>query len=125
MNTLLLDRDLWDLCKDSQGNIALANNPYAIAQDTASALRLFLGELWYDTAKGVPYLEQILGQMPALNAVKSLFSQAALAVPEVVAAQVFIESVTDRTLIGQVQVTTDAGTFLVVTGVLPANIIPA
>ena len=47
--TLLLDRTTWDLCLDANGNIAMATGPYAIAQDVASAVRL-----WHDTTKGVP-----------------------------------------------------------------------
>jgi len=59
--TLLLDRTVWDLVLDSNGDIALASPPYALEQDVASAVRLFLGELWYDTTKGIPYLKKFLG----------------------------------------------------------------
>ena len=64
MKTLLLDRTQWDLVQDANGNIALATEPYARAQDVASACRLFRGELWYDTAAGIPYFEDILGKSP-------------------------------------------------------------
>ena len=87
MKTLLLDRTVWDLVLDTSGNIALASNPYAIAQDVASAVKLFLGECWYDTTKGIPY-----------------FDQAALTVPEVVQAQCTIVSIKDRVLTGQIEV---------------------
>ena len=63
-NTLLLDQSAWDLVIDSAGNIAMATPPYALAQDVASAVRLFLGELWYNTPKGIPYFEDVLGQLP-------------------------------------------------------------
>ena len=36
-NTLLLDRTVWDLLLDGSGNIAIATEPYATAQDVASA----------------------------------------------------------------------------------------
>lgn len=109
MKTLLLDRTIWDLVKDASGNIALAAEPYALAQDTGSAVKLFKGELWYDTSKGIPYWEQILGRYPPLNIMKAQFQRAALTVPGVVAALAFISSVDDRTVSGQVQVTDRAG----------------
>ena len=62
MNTLYLDPQSWDLVLDTAGNIALAKDPYAKAQDVASACRLFAGELYYDTEKGIPYFEETLGK---------------------------------------------------------------
>lgn len=109
MDTLLLDRSNWDLCKNAAGDIAMASDPYAIAQDVASAIKLFLGELWYDTTKGVPYFGQILGERPPLTFLKAKFIAAALTVPEVVSAVCYIESITGRTIIGQVQVTDKTG----------------
>lgn len=108
-STLLLDRSTWDLCLDSSGNIALAAPPYALAQDVASALKLFSGELWYDTTKGVPYWAQILGQAPPVPLMKAKFEAAALTVPGIVAARCFIESVTARSVTGQVQCTDGSG----------------
>jgi hypothetical protein len=104
-----LDQLAWDLLIDIDGNIAVATDPYSIAQDAASAIKLYLGELWYDTTQGVPY-EQILGQFPALTYVKSQLVNAALTVPEVASAQVFISGFAGRQLSGQVQVTTASGT---------------
>ena len=108
-NTLLLDRTLWDLVLDTSGNIAMASAPYALAQDAASAIRLFQGELWYDTAKGVPYFSQVLGQFPPVALLKSLFEAAALTVPSVVAARCYITSIAGRQASGQVHVTDTAG----------------
>lgn len=105
MNTLLLDQTTWDLCLDVHGNIAMAQNPYALAQDTASAVRLFQGEAWYDTAQGIPYFDQILGQTPPLLLVKKLLETAALTVPELVGAKAYISGLVDRVLTGQIQVT--------------------
>ena len=109
MNTLLLNRSTWDLCLDSSGNIALASEPYSLAQDVASALRLFQGELWYDTTSGVPYWSQILGKMPPVSLMKAKFVAAALTVPGVVAATCYIESVSARKVTGQVQCTDASG----------------
>lgn len=109
MKTLLLDSEQWDLVADAFGDIAVASNPYALAQDAASAIKLFLGEQYYDTTKGVPYWQDILGLYPPLSLVKAKFVEAALTVPEVVAAQCFIQSFIRRELRGQVQVTDKEG----------------
>ena len=109
MNTLLLSRDLWDLCLDSAGNIAMASGPYAIAQDVSYAARLFLGELWYDTAEGIPYFETVLGHAPSIPFFKGLIRDTALAVPGVADAVVFISAIENRSLRGQIQITTTTG----------------
>lgn len=108
-DTLYLDPGTWDLTLDSSGNIALASNPYSLAQDAASACRTFLGECWYDTTIGIPYWQEILGHFPSLSLVKSDLVSAALTVPGVVSAQVFISGVDNRQLQGQVQVTDSSG----------------
>jgi hypothetical protein len=100
MNTLLLDQTTWDLCLDANGNVAMASDPYAIAQDVASAVRTFLGECWFDTTLGVPYFEEVLGHWPSLQLVKSLIEAVALKVPEVTAAQCVVASLVDRVLTG-------------------------
>ena len=109
MNTLLLDRARWDLVCDANGNIAMATNPYSVAQDVASAVKLFAGELYYDTTQGVPYWEQILGQRPPMALVKQAIVRAALTVPEVVQARCLIASFAGRVLTGQVQVIDTTG----------------
>jgi hypothetical protein len=103
MKTLLLDRSVWDLVLDAGGNIALASEPYAIAQDVASAIKLFLGELWYDTTKGIPYFEQILGQSPPIALVRAHVERAALTVPGVVSARCTVASFSDRVISGRVE----------------------
>jgi hypothetical protein len=118
--TLLLDTDRWDLVTDAAGNIAVAAPPYAMAQDAASAVRLFKGELWYDTSQGIPYFQQVLGKQPSLGSLKSAFTTAATAVPNVESAQTFISSITNRGVVGQMQLTTTAGTKIAVTGTLQA-----
>lgn len=106
-DTILLDTVAWDLVLDAAGNIAVASEPYSLAQDAASAIKTFLGECFYDTTIGVPY-DQILGAAPSLDFVKSQLVLAALTVPGVASAQVFITSIVDRTVSGQVQVTSEA-----------------
>lgn len=109
MDTLLLDVSRWDLVLDAAGNIARASPPYALAQDVASAIRLFLGELWYDTSKGVPYFESVLGHTPSLTEFQSLMVNAALTVPGVASAQCILSSFESRTVQGQVIFTDDSG----------------
>lgn len=109
MNTLLLDRTAWDLVLDASGNIAMASNPYALAQDVASAVKLFKGECWYDTTKGIPYWQQILGQWPPLAVIRAYVESAALTVPGIVKAQCKIVQTADRTITGQVEITDAAG----------------
>jgi hypothetical protein len=112
-STLLLDRDTWDLCIDALGNMALATEPYSIEQDVASACRLFTSELYYGGAKGISYFKTILGRPISERILKSEITNAALGVPGVKSVQVFFESVADRSVGGQVQITTSEGTFTV------------
>ena len=114
MNTLLLDQTTWDLCLDASGNIAVAADPYAQAQDAASAIRTFAAEVWYNTAKGVPYFGQILGRFPPVPLIKAQLVKAALTVPGIVAAECTLASIRDRKLSGQVRITNIAGTILTV-----------
>ncbi len=109
MKTLLLDTDKWDCVLDSGANWAIATEPYQVAQDVASAIRLFLGECWYDTSKGVPYLTDVLGHSPPPTYFQTLIENAALTVPTVVSATCTIASLEDRTVTGDVTFTTDNG----------------
>lgn len=103
--TLLLDTVAWDLVLDANGNIAVASEPYALAQDAASAIRTFLGEVYYDTTIGVDYLNNF-GKLASLTLLKAqMQDQAAAANPDIASAIVFIASTDGRVLSGQVQVT--------------------
>lgn len=108
-DTLLLDGSAWDLVLDSSGNIAMAAPPYALAQDVASAMRLFLGELWYDTTKGVPYFEDVLGKLPPPSLLLGHLEAAALTVPGVVQAQCIIDAFDDREIRGRNQFIDETG----------------
>lgn len=132
MNTLLLSEPLteepsgWDLTLDAAGNLAVAIGPYAIAQDVASAVRLFLGELWYDTTSGVPY-DQILGQRPPLQFLKAQFVAAAMTVPGVASVLCFLTGPgRNREVGGQVQITDNTGRLTVIesTTILQPGVVP-
>lgn len=109
MKTLLLDVSGWDLLADAAGNIAAAVAPYQHAQDVASALRTFLGEVWYDTSVGIPYFTEVLGHTPPVTFFQELMVQAAKTVPGVVSAECTIEAFENRKVTGQVTFTTDDG----------------
>ncbi len=106
LNTAINDEGFstWDLYIDGNGNIALATGAAALAQDAASAIKTFLGEIYWDTTVGVPWSQQILGKKPSLALLKQQLVDAALTVPDVASAVVFIAGFTNRTVSGQVQV---------------------
>ena len=110
MKSLLLDRTAWDLVLTASGDIAVASEPYAIAQDVATALRTFKNDCWYDQAKGLPYWQKILGKFPPMSVVRSLLEKEALTVAGVVSAKVVNLSITDRALTGEVEITDTYGT---------------
>ena len=108
--SLLLDIEAWDLCLDAKGNWALAEDPYAILQNVSTACRLIQGELYYDTTKGVPYWSDVFSGAYPLELLKADLEDAASAVTGVDDATVYISSLTNRELTGQVQVSTAYGT---------------
>jgi hypothetical protein len=81
----------------------------------ASAVRLFLGELWYNTPQGIPYFEEILGQLPPLTLIIAYIERAALTVPGVVKAQGIISAFEGRKITGQIQFIDETGTANAVT----------
>ena len=109
-STLALDQEAWDLVLDINNNWALANAPYSIAQDVASAVKTFVGECWYDISLGLPYWQNILGKYPPLSFVKQQIINAAMTVPNVVSVVVVFDKIQDRLLSGQIQITDTDGT---------------
>lgn len=102
MATLLLDRDPWDLCLDAAGNIAVAQEPYALVQDVASEARVWAGECYYDTSIGVPY-PNILGKVQPVQLLKSSLAEAAQRVPNVTNPVVYLTAIKGREVGGQIQ----------------------
>jgi len=102
--TMLLD-DTWDLTVDAAGNMALApmTPPDNLAQDAASAVRTWLGEEYWNTQIGIPW-QTILGSVPNLPLLKQQLVNAALTVPGVATAIVFLSSFDNRAISGQIQV---------------------
>lgn len=108
-DTLLLDRDLWDLVLDASGNLAVASDTYSVVQDVASACRTFLGEVYYDTTDGVPYFQSILGKTPSASFIKAQLVIAASSVPGCNDPVVYLTGLVGRKLTGQVQFTDSNG----------------
>lgn len=109
-STLLLDRTTWDLAVDASGNIAMASAPYATAQDISSAVRVFQGECWYNTALGLPYLNKILGRNQSVSVFRSNVEQVAATVPEVASVKCVLSRMNaSRQLSGVILFTTDSG----------------
>lgn len=109
MSTLLLSIDLWDLVADAAGDIAVATDPYCVAQDVASAVKTFLGEVYYNTSLGVPYFQQILGKFPPLALLKAQICAEAARVPGCTNPKCFIAKVNDRAVTGQITFTDSNG----------------
>ena len=107
--TLLLDREFWDLSIGADGNIALASEPYSQTQDAASAVRVFQGECFYDTALGVPYFSDVLGRYQPTQIMRARAQLAALTVPGVTDATAILVTGPNRELTGQIQITTANG----------------
>lgn len=113
-NTLLLDTQAWDLVLDASGNIAMASPPYSLAQDVASAVRTFLGEVIYNTKDGIPYFDDVLGMLPPAALLTQLITNQALTVPGVLKAQTVITSFDSENITGQIQFTIENGEVVVV-----------
>jgi hypothetical protein len=108
-DTIYMNPTSWDLDVDADGDIAVAAEPYALAQDAASAIKTFQGEAYFDTTIGVPLRQEILGQSPSTALIKSQLQAAAEAVPGVASAEVFITGIAGRVVQGQVQVKSTSG----------------
>lgn len=101
--TLLLDRATWDCALDAFGNMAVAAEPYSQEQDVASECRVFAGEAYYDTTRGIPYFSEILGRTQPVQVINEKLAAAAKLVPGVTQAIVVLNEVTARGVAGQVQ----------------------
>lgn len=107
--TLLLDRPTWDLCLTANGDIAVASEPYSMEQDVASECRIFEGECYYDTTRGISYFS-ILGRPIPVQLLKQSLIAAAKRVPGVNDATVYLNELTPRSFGGQVQFSSGVAT---------------
>ena len=65
-NTLMLN-DKWDIYVDEAGNIATVTDDYAIAQNIANAVRLFVGDAYFEQTRGVPYLTEVFSKKTGVS----------------------------------------------------------
>jgi hypothetical protein len=110
MQTALLDLTTWDFVLNTNGDLAMASDPYSVAQDVASACRTFLGEVWYDTTIGVDYFQDALGKNQPLSLLRQALIDAALTVPGCTNPVVYFAAPVGRKLTGQIQFTDSNGT---------------
>ncbi|MDE9483274.1 hypothetical protein KKJ06_18465 [Xenorhabdus bovienii] len=103
--SLLLNADEWDVMLDDLGNLAITQNPYAVAQDVACACSTFLGECWYDTTLGIPYYQRILGHWPGTQLINAKMEQEALKLPYVQSASCTAVSDAHRSINGVMTIT--------------------
>lgn len=88
-DTLALTVPGWDLDLDSRGNIRTVGDAtpgtqtgpgMRLAQDVASRVRAWLGEVWFDVNQGIDY-PRYLGQAPSLTQLRADFQNEAVLVP--------------------------------------------
>ena len=108
MNSLALS-DKWDLSLTVGGNIAVVSGSARVAQDVASYERVFLGEGWYDTQAGIPYLLRELAALPPAELVIERARRRGLQVPGAAGIDVKLIEFDHRVLRGEIFVTTDSG----------------
>lgn len=104
--TMQLDTGTWDLTLDGAGNLAVANDGYATAQDVASACLVFSGECYYDNTLGIPWKTEVLGKRPSPGYIQQKMQTEALKLPIVdkAMANVFFDKNT-RSMRGTIRVT--------------------
>ena len=88
-DTLALTAD-WDLDLDDQGSLRTVGDATAqdvqtgpgmrLAQDVATRLRAWRGEVWFDTTQGIDY-PRYLGLAPSVIQLRADFQSEALLVP--------------------------------------------
>jgi hypothetical protein len=90
VDTLALDISLWDLDVDSQGNLRTVGDATStldqtgpgmrLAQDVATRVQAWQGEVFFDTTQGINY-PAYFGGPPNLSLLQSVFNTEALKVP--------------------------------------------
>lgn len=109
MKTIKLD-DNWDICLDDLNNWAVAEGNERLAQDVASSVMVFKGELPFDKERGVEYNKPD-DVRPTL---KTDMNAQALLVRGVEDSTVVFNNLTDRTLNATIYVTNEQGEVITV-----------
>lgn len=90
VDTLALDTSLWDLDVDPKGNLRTVGDAtpdsdqtgpgMRLAQDVATRVQAWRGEVFFDTTQGIDY-PAYFGGPPNLSLLQSVFNTEALKVP--------------------------------------------
>lgn len=90
--SLYLNPDNWDIELDGKGNLRTTDNPYACAQDVATACSTLRGECIYNATAGIPYFENIMGVQPGAGAVQTYLENEAMRLPYIAQASATVIS---------------------------------
>lgn len=115
--SLLLTND-WDITLDSAGNLAIADNNYSIAQDVASAVKLFTNDAYFDTQAGIPHFEISLKRNVSASVVRARIKEAAENVLGVKSATVDLIEISNNTLRAEILITLEDDTTAQITSEL-------
>ncbi|CAI3955024.1 unnamed protein product [Commensalibacter communis] len=108
MMDLLLTED-WDLTLDLNGNIAVCEAPYSIAQQAANEIKLFEGEGWYDRSQGTPHFAKTLGVNSNLGLIRNVLLDRVNGVDDVFRSDIDMYIDSSRVLHGNIFITSKSG----------------
>lgn len=99
----------WDLKVDINGDIAVCEGAYSIAQQVANEIKLFAGEGWYDLTQGTPHFAQILGINSNLGLIRNILLDRVNGVDNVRSSDIDMYVDSSRTLHGNIFITSKDG----------------
>lgn len=99
----------WDLKVDINGNIAVCEGAYSIAQQAANEIKLFEGEGWYDLTQGTPHFTKILGVNSNLGLIRNILLERVNGVDNVMSSDMDMYVDSSRTLHGNIFITSNDG----------------
>lgn len=95
MISLKLIKDSWDIQLDENGLLLVADADYSIAQNVATAVRLFTNDAYFDTRSGIPHFQITYIRNPNLSVIRSRIKATAEAVVGVASATVILNPLTE------------------------------
>lgn len=99
----------WDMKLDINGNIAVCDETYSIAQQAATEIKLFEGEGWYDRSQGTPHFAQILGINSNLGLIRNILLGRVNGVDNVMRSDIDMYVDSSRVLHGNIFITSQSG----------------
>lgn len=101
--------DEGDIYLDDTGDLAGVSGAAGVASDLMSRLETFLGEYTWNTAIGMPWRQEILGERPTKARIEELIRAQALGTPGVITVEQFTLEGEGRTLSITFRAVTDLG----------------